>query len=127
MILSGEMKSLFTAARFLSCCFMIAASKFGPSGSTDFHIKGDGTLVSFSGLKLHRVPFVKIFQLIARCETASVKKNIIAPVIRSDESKAFLPDDFFYGSGHESALLPLFGSLFRNRFAASLDNAERAT
>jgi Glycosyl transferase family 1 len=70
--------------------------------STDLEIKSDGTLVTFSSLKLHRVALIKILDLNARSEAAAMKEYIFTAVVWSDESKALLPDDFFYRSGHDS-------------------------
>jgi hypothetical protein len=70
--------------------------------STDLEIKGDGTLVALSSLKLHGVALIKILDLNSRSETAAMKEYIVAAVIWSDESKSLLPDDFFNRSGHDS-------------------------
>src|SRR5919106_581839 len=73
--------------------------------SPDFHIKGDRPLLSFSGLELHRVPFVKIFQLGARRETSSMKKDIFAAVVGSNKTESLLPNDFLYRPRHILTLL----------------------
>jgi hypothetical protein len=70
--------------------------------STDLEIKSDGTLVTLSSLKLHRVALIKILDLNAGSEAAAMKEYIFTAVVWSDESKSLLSNDFFYRSGHDS-------------------------
>jgi hypothetical protein len=70
--------------------------------STDLEIKGDGTFVTLSSLKLHRVALIKIFDLNSRSETSTMKEYIVAAVVWSDESKSLLSNDFLNRSGHGS-------------------------
>jgi hypothetical protein len=75
---------------------------------TDLEIQGDRTLVTLSGLKLHRVALIEIFDLNSRSETSTMKEYILAAVVWRDESKAFRSDNFLNRSGHGS--FPLFNA-----------------
>jgi hypothetical protein len=82
-----------------------AVSFFGPHDeskfrSTDFHVKGNGSFVTFSRLKLHGVAFIEVFDLGPRGETAAMEENFIAAVIRNNEAVTLLTDYFFDRSGH---------------------------
>jgi hypothetical protein len=82
--------------------------------STNFEIKGNGTLVTLSSLKLHSVALIKIFDLDTRSETSTMKEYIFATVVRSDKSKSLLSDDFLNRSGHDAfPLFELLACLFK--------------
>lgn len=68
--------------------------------SANFHIECDRAFVPFSCLELHGVAFVEIFDLIARRETAAVKKNIFAAVVGDDETETFLFNNLLDRTGH---------------------------
>ncbi len=68
-------------------------------------------------MELHRIAFIKILDLIARGQTPAVKENIFAAIIGSNEAKAFLPHDFFYGSCHDD-LLAICSRRFLDIYAA---------
>jgi hypothetical protein len=76
--------------------------------STDLHIERHRPFLSFSGLELDRVPFVKIFQLGARRETSSMEEDIFTAVVGDDKTESLLPDDFLYRSCHLYLLLSKF-------------------
>jgi hypothetical protein len=67
---------------------------------TDFHVEGDWTLLSLSRLKLNGIAFVQIFDLATRREAPTMKENIVAAIIRSDEAVTFLSYDLLDRSSH---------------------------
>jgi hypothetical protein len=70
------------------------------SGLANFQIEGDRTFVTFAGLELHRVTFIEVFKLTARSETPTVKKHVLAAVIRTNEPKALWTDNFLDCTSH---------------------------
>ncbi|HMF52133.1 MAG TPA: hypothetical protein VK603_25975 [Candidatus Saccharimonadales bacterium] len=72
----------------------------GGTGLANFQIEGDRTFVAFAGLELHRVAFVEVFKLTAWRETPSMKKDILAAVVRINETKALLTDNFLDCTSH---------------------------
>jgi hypothetical protein len=63
-------------------------------------VEGYGTFVSAPGLKLDRIAFVEILELRPRRKAAAMEKDVVAAVVGNDESKALIPDNFLYCSGH---------------------------
>jgi len=72
----------------------------------NLEVKSDRTFVTLSRLKLHGVALIKILDLNARREAATMKEYILTAVVWSDETKSLLPNDFFDRSSHNS--IPLF-------------------
>src|SRR5919108_748208 len=109
MILRAATKSLFKVVRLAFCgCIIAPSTSCDAFESADLHIEGNRPFLSFSGLKLDRVSFVKIFQLGARRETSSMKEDIFTTVVGDDKTKSFLPDNFLYRSCHLYSLLSEF-------------------
>src|ERR1043166_2020883 len=93
--------------------------------STDLHVKSHRSLVTFASLKLHGVPFVEVLNLCSRCETSTMKENLITAIVRGDKAIAFLANDFFDRSGHVRFLL--FGNLIPKTESRFLPLVEMTT
>jgi hypothetical protein len=49
---------------------------------------------------LDGIALIEVLELNPWCQTATVKEDFVAPVVRNDKAKAFLADDLFDGSSH---------------------------